>query len=99
VNNASDTRQIVGNRCVTIRPDNCARCGWPLPLDGWTMQICPECNRTELFKLAARIAGRAIMTEKNWLLRLQLIRKFFGVVVNVWEKESILGSVHSVTRR
>jgi len=49
----------------------------------------------ELFRLAARIALNAILSEKNLLLRLRLIKKFFGVCVNLWEKHSILGPVPS----
>jgi hypothetical protein len=49
----------------------------------------------ELFRLASRIALQAILSEKNLLLRLRLIKKFFGVCVNLWEKHSILGPVPS----
>jgi len=79
--------------------ENCERCHWPLPLDHGRDSLCPECNRVELFQLAARIAADAILSEKNLLLRLRLIQKFFGVCVNLWEKLSILGPVPSVTRR
>jgi hypothetical protein len=78
--------------------NKCARCDWPL-LDGNALGLCPECQRVELFKLAASIAAKAILSEKNFLLRLRLIRKFFGVCVNVWETQSILGPVLSAARR
>jgi len=71
----------------------CSRCQWPA--DG---SLCAECQRTELFQLAARIAGRAILTQPNLLLRLRLLKKFFGVCINTWETLSVLGPVHSVTR-
>lgn len=80
------------------RHGTCERCQWPLPLD-CEEKICPECNRVELFKLAARIALKAILTEKNLLLRVRLIQKFFGVCVNVWETHSVLGAVPSADHR
>jgi hypothetical protein len=73
---------------------NCGRCHWPVA----SGSICEECNRVELFKLAARVAGRAILSQPNLLLRVRLVKKFFGVCVNQWETLSILGSVRSVTR-
>jgi hypothetical protein len=71
----------------------CSRCHWPA--DG---SLCAECQRIELFQLAARIAGRAILSQPNLLLRFRLVKKFFGVCVNTWETLSVLGPVHSVTR-
>lgn len=79
--------------------EKCERCDWPLPIDGWTSGVCPECTRMEVFKFAARMVGRSILSEKNLLLRLRLIKKFFGVCVNVWETYSILGHVNSAGRR
>ncbi len=73
---------------------NCQRCQWPV-VSG---SLCDECNRVELFKLAARVAGRAILSQKNLLLRVRLVKKFFGVCINQWETLSILGPVRSVTR-
>jgi hypothetical protein len=72
----------------------CERCGW----DVRQGKICDECQRVALFKLAARIAGRAILSQPNMLLRVRLVKKFFGVCVNTWETLSILGSVHSAVK-
>ena len=74
---------------------NCSRCNWPL-LE--KPSLCAECQRVELFNLAARIAGRAILSQPNLLLRVRLVKKFFGVCINQWEMLSILGPVRSVTR-
>jgi len=74
---------------------NCSRCKWPLLEKG---SIYAECQRVQLFRLAAHIAGRAILSQPNFLLRVRLVKKFFGVCINQWETLSILGPVHSVAR-
>jgi hypothetical protein len=53
----------------------------------------------EIFKTCARIVGRAFLTESNWLLRLRLIKKFFGVAVNTWETMRLFGPVQSAEKR
>ncbi len=73
----------------------CERCGWEI-IGG---RICGDCERVQVFKLAAHIAGQAIMSQPNVLLRLRLVKKFFGVCINRWETLSMFGPVHSVTRR
>jgi hypothetical protein len=75
---------------------NCPRCGWPL-LESQTR--CVECLRLEVFRLCARIVGRSILAQPNWLLRVQLIRKFFGVAVDTWEQMRLFGPVQSAKRR
>jgi len=67
----------------------CERCGWDV-IGG---NMCSECERVQVFKVAAHIAGQAIMSQPNLLLRLRLVKKFFGVCVNQWETLSMLGSV------
>lgn len=74
----------------------CKRCKWPL--ENEKPSLCAECQRTELFKVAAKIASRAILSQQNLLLRLRLIKKFFGVCINTWETLSLLGPVQSATR-
>jgi hypothetical protein len=51
-----------------------------------------------VFKVAAHIAARAIMSQDNILLRLRLIKKFFGVCVNQWEHLSILAPAPSAAK-
>ena len=73
----------------------CKRCGWSCE----STALCDECQRMELFTLAAKVAGRAILSQPNLLLRLRLVKKFFGVCVSQWETLSVLGpSVHSAIR-
>ncbi len=74
---------------------NCERCSWPVP-DG--ERRCPNCRGIALFQMAARIVGRAIAQEPSLLLRLTLLKRFFGVAVNTWEQMRLFGDVPSVDK-
>lgn len=71
---------------------NCERCSWPIP-DG--ERRCSNCRAIEVFQMAARIVGRAIMRERNTLARLALLKRFFGVAVNTWEQMRLFGDALS----
>jgi hypothetical protein len=53
-----------------------------------THGYCKGCFATEKFKIAAEIALKVFLAEPSILLRLALLKKFFGVCVNVWEKNN-----------
>ena len=53
-----------------------------------TYGYCKDCKATEMFKAAADIAHKVFLAEPSILLRLALLKKFFGVCVNVWEKDN-----------
>ena len=59
---------------------------------------CPNCRGIALFQMAARIVGRAIAQEPSLLLRLTLLKRFFGVAVNTWEQMRLFGDVPSVDK-
>ena len=60
---------------------NCSRCNWPL-LE--KPSLCAECQRVELFNLAARIAGRAILSQPNLLLRVRGMHQPMGNTLDSW---------------
>ena len=73
----------------------CERCSWPV-LEG--ERRCSNCRAIAAFKIAARIVGKAIALQPNTLLRLGLLKRFFGVAVNTWEQMRLFGDVLSVDK-
>lgn len=48
------------------------------------------------FLIAAKIVGKAILLQPSVLLRLSLLKRFFGVAVNTWEQMRLFGDAPSV---
>lgn len=76
---ALPTRQFVSS---------CSLCGRAVD-SPFAVSLCRECAIEEKFRVCAEMVAQEIKREDNVLVRLRLLKKFFGVAVNEWERQRL----------
>lgn len=66
----------------------CSACGRPVDAP-FAVTLCRECAIEEKFRVCAEMVGNEIKREPSIVVRLLLLKKFFGVAVNEWERQKL----------